>query len=75
DVEWAAAVGWLHERGWVDDGGGATEAGRAARQRYEDRTDELALRPWEAVGQDDADRLRTLVRPYSKALVEAGLSF
>jgi hypothetical protein len=33
------------------------------------------MRPWEAIGQDDADRLRALVRPYSRTLVEAGLSF
>jgi len=50
------------------------EAGWAARQRYEDHTDRLALRPWEAIGQDAADRLRGLVRPWSRALVEAGLS-
>ena len=75
DVEWDTAVGWLHERGWLDEDGGMTEAGWAARQRYEDHTDVLAMKPWEAIGQDDADRLRALVRPYSRALVEAGLSF
>ncbi|HEX2038369.1 MAG TPA: hypothetical protein VHF47_01410 [Acidimicrobiales bacterium] len=75
DVEWQAAVGWLHERGWLDDDGGMTEAGWAARDRYEERTDRLALRPWEAIGQDHADRLRSLVRPFSRAIVEAGLTF
>jgi hypothetical protein len=75
DVEWDTAVGWLHERGWVDEDGGMAEAGWAARQRYEDRTDELALRPWQALGQEDADRLRALARPFSRALVEAGMSF
>jgi len=74
DVEWDTAVGWLHERGWLDEDGGMAEAGWAARQRYEDHTDRLALRPWEAIGQDAADRLRGLVRPWSRALVEAGLS-
>lgn len=73
DVEWATAVGWLHERGWVDADGAFTDAGRAARDRYEELTDRLALAPWEALGPDDCDRLRGLVRPVSRALVEAGL--
>ena len=73
DVDWAAAVGWLHERGWVDADGALTDAGRVARDRYELTTDRLALAPWEALGPDDSHRLRGLVRPLSRALVEAGL--
>jgi len=30
------------------------------------------MAPWEAVGQDQADRLRALVRPWSKAIVQSG---
>ena len=73
DVEWGAAEGWLRERGWIDDAGALTDAGRAAHDRYEGMTDRLALRPWECIGPDDADRLRSLVRPFSRAVVEAGL--
>ena len=73
DVEWATAVGWLHERGWLDAEGAFTEAGRAARDEYEEATDRLALAPWEALGQEECDRLRTMVRPLSRAIVEAGL--
>ncbi|HEX9969675.1 MAG TPA: hypothetical protein VGB03_06015 [Acidimicrobiales bacterium] len=73
DVEWETAAGWLRERGWLDAEGGLTEAGRAARQSYEDLTDKLALRPWEALGQDECDRLRSLVRQWSRAIVESGL--
>jgi hypothetical protein len=32
----------------------------------------LALAPWQALGEDRCARLRALVRPLSKAVVEAG---
>lgn len=73
DVAWETAVGWLHERGWLDVDGALTDAGRAARDRYELTTDRLAMRPWEALGPDDCDLLRASVRPFSRAIVEAGL--
>jgi hypothetical protein len=38
----------------------------------EDRTDELALPPWERLGEERCTRLRALVRPLSKAVVAAG---
>ena len=72
DDEWAAARERLQVRGWVDETGALTEEGRRHRQWVEDRTDELALVPWAVLGQDDADRLRSLVRPYSKAIVDGG---
>ncbi len=67
DDEWAAACDRLTTRGWLADGE-ATPLGIEARDRIEQRTDELAVAPWQALGQDQADRLRTLVRPYSKAI-------
>jgi hypothetical protein len=70
--EWDAAVARLRDRGWLDEGEQFTEQGRAVRQRVEDRTDELALPPWERLGEDGCARLRELVRPLSKAIVEAG---
>ena len=42
------------------------------RQRVEDRTDELALPAWEALGEQGCARLRTLVRPLSRAVVDSG---
>ena len=36
------------------------------------RTDALALPPWEALGEEGCERLRTLVRPLSKAIVASG---
>lgn len=70
--EWDTALAGLRERGWIDDAEAFTDAGRAARQEVEDRTDVLALRPWQHLGEDGCARLRELVRPLSKAIVDAG---
>jgi hypothetical protein len=72
DDEWSAAVDGLASRGLVDGDGAFTGAGRALRQRIEDRTDELAAGPWTAIGADGCEELRALVRPLSRAIVEAG---
>jgi hypothetical protein len=72
DDEWSAAVARLASRGWVDRAGAFTDEGRARREAIERRTDELAVGPWSVVGEDACDRLRQLVRPWSKAIVAAG---
>jgi hypothetical protein len=71
DDEWDAAVAALQRRGWLTPDGSFTYAGRAHRQGVEDRTDALALPAYEALGDDACARLRTLVRPLSKAIVES----
>ena len=72
DDEWAAASERLVARGWIDDAGGLTPVGLEGRQRIEDRTDALAVAPWEALGEAGCERLRALVRPWSKAIVASG---
>jgi len=72
DEEWGAAVGSLQGRGWLDAGGELTELGRSHRQGVEDRTDALALAPWQHLGADGCERLRALVRPFSRAIVTSG---
>jgi hypothetical protein len=72
DDEWGAAVDALAGRGLVEADGTFTEVGRAFRQSIEDRTDELATGPWSAIGPEDCEELRTLVRPASRAIVESG---
>ena len=72
DEEWAAASGRLAARGLLDGSGQLTEEGRTLRQRIEDRTDALALAPWEALGEEGCEQLRSLVRPMSKAIVASG---
>jgi hypothetical protein len=72
DDEWAAAEERLRQRGWLDADGALTDAGRAHRQWVEDRTDQNALKPWAALGDVGAARLRALVRPWSRAISESG---
>ncbi|MDZ7677684.1 MAG: hypothetical protein U5K29_03930 [Acidimicrobiales bacterium] len=69
---WSSAVAVLAERGLVTPDGELTDAGRQHRQALEDRTDELAMAPWRHLGEQGCDRLRSLVRPFSKAIVDSG---
>jgi hypothetical protein len=73
DASWDAAVESLGARGFVDGDGAFTEGGSALRQQIEDRTDALALAPWQALGEEGCDELRSLVRPLSRAIVDSGL--
>lgn len=73
DAEWQAAKERLAERGLFDlDADAATTAGTELRERIEQQTDELALAPWRALGEEGADRLRAIVRPWSRAIVDGG---
>jgi hypothetical protein len=72
DDEWAAAKARLTERGLLE-GEALTEAGAALRARVEAETDEAASGVWAAISVDDAERLRALVRPWSRAIVESGV--
>lgn len=74
DDEWRVAVEELARRGLVEpygeDGTDATltVAGGELRQHIEDRTDALAAPAWAAIDADSAERVRTLVRPWSKSI-------
>ena len=72
DEAWDAARGRLRSRGWLDADDRLTPAGTEVRDRVERITDERAVVPWAAIGQEDADRLRATVRPWSRAIVESG---
>ena len=72
DDEWSAAVDRLAQRGFLDGDGSFTDAGRSFRDAIEQRTDELAMAPWAAIGEDALNELRDLVRPMSKAIVGSG---
>jgi hypothetical protein len=72
DDEWAAAKNRLAERGLFD-GEGLSEEGAALRARIEEETDAAAAGAWSAISVDDAERLRALVRPWSRAIVESGV--
>jgi hypothetical protein len=68
DDAWDAARERLRARGWLDGDDALTAEGTAVRQRVETVTDDRALAPWRLLGEDDSDRLRALVRPWSKTI-------
>ncbi|HYI61401.1 MAG TPA: hypothetical protein VEW93_06305 [Acidimicrobiales bacterium] len=73
DEEWQAAKGSLRDRGILDAEGRLTAEGTALRQRIEDRTDDAALPPWQALGDDGCARLLELSAPFSRAVVKSGV--
>ncbi len=77
EADWAAGVVRARAQGWLDDGPGLalSEAGQGRRQSVEDRTDELAVYPYEALGAGGCSRLAELARPLSAAIMAADLGF
>jgi hypothetical protein len=75
DEDWAAGVAGIRARGWLADGDelALNEAGRAFRQDLEDRTDELAVGAWAALGPAGCARLTELALPLSQAIIDSGL--
>lgn len=73
DEEWDGAVAALAARGWLELDGNFTADGRLRREALEQQTDELAMAPWELLGEDEVARLRDLVRPLSKAISASGV--
>ena len=72
DESWTAASDRLIDRGLLDPDGTLSDLGTERRQWVEDRTDELAVLPYEVIGEDGCARLRELCRPFSQAIVAAG---
>jgi hypothetical protein len=69
--QWAAGVDGLASRGIVDAAGAFTDAGRAQRDEVERLTDARSAAPYEALGEEGCERLRTLCRPFSKTISAA----
>jgi len=67
--DWLAAEERLRSIGWLDPDYGLTELGAARRAWIEQRTDELASAPYDAIGSEGCARLRAIVRPISKAML------
>ena len=72
DDDWKAAVQRLRERGLVEADGSFTDLGRAQREEVESLTDQLAMAPWLRIGDEACTRLREIVRPWSRAIVNSG---
>ena len=75
DEDWAAGVAGVRARGWLTDGDDLvlSEAGQAFRQDLEDRTDELAVAAYAAIGAAGCARLTALALPLSQAVIDSGL--
>jgi hypothetical protein len=69
---WTAAEERLRSRGVVGEKGTLTEEGARLREAIEHRTDVAALSAYEVLGEDGCERLRSLCRPWSRAVVTAG---
>jgi len=73
--QWNEACDRLRERGLLEtqDAPMLTTQGQALRQHVEDRTDQLSLAPYRALGDDGCNELRELTRPLSRAIVDGGM--
>jgi hypothetical protein len=61
----------MRDRGLIGDDGWLSEPGRAARQRVEALTDDLAARPYQSLGPDELDELMTTLEPLATLLLAA----
>ncbi|MBV9486303.1 MAG: hypothetical protein JO246_09625, partial [Frankiaceae bacterium] len=70
DDEWDAGLARARERGLVDETGAFTPAAAAQRDEIEAQTDAAAAAPYELLGEERMQRLRDLVRPWSRSVSE-----
>jgi len=77
EEDWAAGEDRLRVQGWLEPGPrlALTEDGKRRRQSIEDRTDELAIFPYEAIGAAGCERLAQLAAPLSAAVMAGDLGF
>ncbi|WP_433684792.1 SCO6745 family protein [Nocardia sp. CA-119907] len=76
EQEWAAGVQGLRERGWLTrDEIALSGHGAARRQAIENRTDDLAIYPYEAIGAAGCERLQSLAAPLAIRVIEGDLGF
>ncbi|GAA4028806.1 hypothetical protein GCM10022247_62310 [Allokutzneria multivorans] len=74
EQQWQEAVDRLTERGLVD-GGELTAAGRQVRAWCEERTDDGAILPWLAIGEDATLRFAELITPIARTLSAGNEAF
>jgi len=67
--DWAEAEDRLRSIGWLDSDLMLTDLGVERRAWIEQRTDELASEPYDAIGVEGCSRLREIVRPLSRAMI------
>ncbi|ATY13730.1 hypothetical protein CU254_27330 [Amycolatopsis sp. AA4] len=67
----AAVMNGLRERGFVDAEGRFTDAGREAKERIENLTDELAAAPYEALSAAELEELIAVLEPITAKVAAA----
>jgi len=72
EEDWVESESGLRERGWLDENGRVTTAGLHGRANVERMTDQLAEKPWAALGPARTRQLAELLRPLTTAVFEAG---
>lgn len=70
EPEWLDATRRLIDRGLVGDDGMLTAGGTLARDAVEAQTDALAVRPYEVLGDSGTERLRVLLEPIVRRLID-----
>jgi hypothetical protein len=72
DEEWASCVQSLAERGLLTATGSLTAAGRTLKDHVELRTDALALRALDALGDAEVERLFQSLTPITRHVIAGG---
>jgi hypothetical protein len=67
----AAVIAGLRDRGLIGGDGWLSEQGRAAKQRIEALTDDLAAKPYDALEPGELDELMALLEPLAALLIAA----
>lgn len=70
DQDWAAATERLTRRGLLGADGTPTPGGTVSRDAIEAQTDQLALQPYAALGEERAGHLLTVMEPIARRLAE-----
>ncbi|GLV54573.1 hypothetical protein KDH_14200 [Dictyobacter sp. S3.2.2.5] len=70
DEDWQAARERLTHKGWLDQDGNMTEEGKHRRHHIEQVTNELALPPWQSLGEDRFERLLSLMKKFSIQILD-----
>jgi hypothetical protein len=71
EPDWRSAEDRLVGRGLLTRAGELTAAGKEARRWVEERTDQAATAPWQAIGQAGTIRLLDLLTPVARQLAKA----
>jgi hypothetical protein len=67
----AAVIGGMRARGLIADDGWLSEQGRAVKERVEERTDDLAAKPYESLDPVELDELTATLEPLATLLLAA----